>query len=165
MGCLLRRSQKCQISFFFFFYLPLSFWLFSFLSQPFSFMIQKSLVNIPARQFYWALQCPPSLVPSTVSVTRNFLLINLSPTITYSDLYILYVIENGIMILKHFKIVAISFSDDFQNKPYALILCLCRKISTTTTYVLLKLKNLLLWLTHDMETVCREWRDEGPVWK
>lgn len=29
------------------------------LSQPFSFMIQKSLVNIPARQLYWASQRPP----------------------------------------------------------------------------------------------------------
>lgn len=39
--------------------LPLSFCLFSSLSQPFSFMIQKSLVNIPARQLYWASQRPP----------------------------------------------------------------------------------------------------------
>lgn len=52
------RNAKYRFVFFLF-YLPLSFWLFSFLSQPFSFMIQKSLVNIPARQLYWALQRPP----------------------------------------------------------------------------------------------------------
>lgn len=52
-----KKSEMPNI--FFLGLLPLSFCLFSSLSQPFSFMIQKSLVNIPARQLYWASQRPP----------------------------------------------------------------------------------------------------------
>lgn len=52
------RNAKYRFGFFFFIFRFCS-GFFSFLSQPFNFMIQKSLVNIPARQLYWALQRPP----------------------------------------------------------------------------------------------------------
>lgn len=156
-----KKSEMPNI--FFLGLLPLSFCLFSSLSQPFSFMIQKSLVNIPARQLYWASQRPPlctELSGSQHSFCNAQLFTHWSSPQNHLFWLLYYLFSKKNVTINNNKIshqeaqralhLVISVSMHFQTEPYALILCLCREISATATCVLLKSNNLLLWLTLNM---------------
>lgn len=116
------KSEMPNIVFFCFFFLSSAFVLAFFFSLPALQLHDPEILGKhPGSAVLLSLAVPPppalsSLVPSTVSVTRNFLLINLSPTITYSDLYIFYILPKETIC---FDIV--SLQENFSHNNMCLV--------------------------------------------